>query len=310
MAISRASQACDNCARLRLRCDGQPSCARCQSKRVHCSYSARTRRRVAIIQDASQLESSGVASVDDSAAMSTRVSGPPGPGCLSTVDPALLPSSSVETYPPSDMSLGTSTAPNMAPALPANPSDTDSGAMQPRQPRQPQQILQHEEHQHVQPELISPPNSDSIMSSNLLDSSEIFTGGEMQPISGDHMYSMPTSSLSIDYMSQSEMQPYNDFDFDLPFGENQSVTDWMNCSGIYPVVEQPPLKPVSYIARFDHSTPGISDIRHHHGSRRPSMPPEVGLLEGNGVLHLHLQSPGFKFERPPVAHGLESCSFR
>ncbi|KAF4626545.1 hypothetical protein G7Y89_g11610 [Cudoniella acicularis] len=52
--IARVPRACSNCARLRLRCDGQNPCVRCQTKNVPCIYVHRSRVRIAVAQGASK----------------------------------------------------------------------------------------------------------------------------------------------------------------------------------------------------------------------------------------------------------------
>lgn len=54
---SRASRACNHCARVRLRCDGQSPCARCTAKNIQCTYSGRSRNRIARIAELTQDES-------------------------------------------------------------------------------------------------------------------------------------------------------------------------------------------------------------------------------------------------------------
>lgn len=46
----RVARACSQCAKQRLRCDGQDPCTRCRSKGTHCVYFPRVRRRVAPIE--------------------------------------------------------------------------------------------------------------------------------------------------------------------------------------------------------------------------------------------------------------------
>lgn len=46
----RVARACSQCAKQRLRCDGQDPCARCESKGAQCVYLPRARRRVAPIE--------------------------------------------------------------------------------------------------------------------------------------------------------------------------------------------------------------------------------------------------------------------
>lgn len=45
-AVSRVSQACTNCAKSRLRCDGQKPCSRCSSKESSCTYRPGMRTRI------------------------------------------------------------------------------------------------------------------------------------------------------------------------------------------------------------------------------------------------------------------------
>jgi hypothetical protein len=50
----RVSRACMQCAKVRLRCDGEAPCARCKSKGDNCAYPGRSRKRIPTIEELQQ----------------------------------------------------------------------------------------------------------------------------------------------------------------------------------------------------------------------------------------------------------------
>ncbi|KAF1808149.1 hypothetical protein P152DRAFT_254083 [Eremomyces bilateralis CBS 781.70] len=55
----RISRACAQCGKVRLRCDGESPCARCQSKGINCMYLGRSRKRIPTIEELREMPVKG-----------------------------------------------------------------------------------------------------------------------------------------------------------------------------------------------------------------------------------------------------------